>query len=555
VLPKIVRSRAETTPDQLAMVEVDGQRSVTWRECHQEALRWAAAYRALGVRPGDTVLTMLPNSVDAHIAWLALSWLRAIEVPVNNEYQGKILRYVVKNCRASVLTVADRYVRRFLDASLLGPDPDGKTLVIPDQRDRRDNIPCRVVSRELFLAGGSADEGGLSEPDAWDTAAIIYTSGTTGPSKGVLVPWEEMSSFSDGTAEANLTPGGRTYSPFSACHITGKNAFMTVAKYRETLVLRERFSVSSFWNDIRTHQCTSGMLVGGMAALLIAAPARPDDRDHPLRHATVGPIMPNIGEFMDRFNIMVASSYGMTEIGLPIASPDWFLPNTMACGKLKPGGPEYELRIADERDRPLGCNEVGELLVRSNVPWALNAGYFGMPEKTAQAWRNGWFHTGDAFKVDEDGWYYFVDRYKDALRRRGENISSFEVESYVNDHSEVAESSAVGVPSAQGEDEIKIYVVRSAGSALSGPQLIDYLAPRMPRFMLPRYVEFVDAIPKTDATLRHRKNELRKIGLNSGTYDREADGCGNRVAAGPVPRDLPQGYLPGRVTSRSPCPR
>jgi crotonobetaine/carnitine-CoA ligase len=530
VLPEIVRSRAETTPDQLAMIEVDGGRSLTWRECHEEALRWAAAYRRLGVGAGDTVLTMLPNSVDAHIAWLALSWLRAIEVPVNNEYQGKMLAYIAKNCRARILTVADRFTRRFVDAGVLDEDPSQQIMVIPDRLDQRGDVLCQTLGRELFLSGGLPQPCDFREPEAWDIAAIIYTSGTTGPSKGVMVPWEEMSSFSNGTAEAMLPLGGRTYSPFPACHVTGKNAFMTVAKYRETLVLRERFSVSSFWEEIRRYQCTSGMLVGGMAALLMSAPTRPDDRDHPLRHATIGPIMPNIDEFMHRFDIQVASSYGMTEIGLPIASPDWHLPNTASCGKLKLGGPGYELRVADEWDRPLGCNQVGELLVRSDVPWTICAGYFGMADKTGEAWRNGWFHTGDAFKVDEDGWYYFVDRYKDALRRRGENISSFEVESYVNDHPHVVESSAVGVSSEQGEDEIKVYVVLRDDNELSGAQLIDYLAPRMPRFMLPRYLEFVSSIPKTEATLRHRKSELREIGVSARTYDREATGREIRTA-------------------------
>jgi crotonobetaine/carnitine-CoA ligase len=536
VLPRIVRTRAEQTPDQLAIIEVDGGRSLTWRECHEEALRWARAYRALGVGVGDTVLTMLPNSADAHIAWLALSWLGAIEVPINNEYQGKMLAYVVENCQANILTVADRFARRFMDADILTGDSPRRVMVIPDRVEQRDDMPCRTLGRRLFLSGGLKGTADFIEPEAWDIASIIYTSGTTGPSKGVMVPWEEMSSFSDGTAEAKLPLGGRIYSPFPACHITGKNAFMTVAKYRETLILRERFSVSSFWGDIRRHGCTSGMLVGGMAALLMSVPPRSDDRDHPLRYATIGPIMPNIDEFMNRFNIRVASSYGMTEIGLPIASPDWHLPNTLACGKLKAGGPGYELRIADEWDRPLGSNQVGELLVRSDAPWAISAGYFRMPEKTGEAWRNGWFHTGDAFKVDEDGWYYFVDRYKDALRRRGENISSFEVESYVNDHPDVVESSAVGVPSEQGEDEIKVYVVRRHGSELSGALLIDYLMPRMPRFMLPRYLEFVSAIPKTEATLRHRKSELREIGVNDRTYDREADPHEGRADGERIPR-------------------
>jgi crotonobetaine/carnitine-CoA ligase len=180
------------------------------------------------------------------------------------------------------------------------------------------------------------------------------------------------------------------------------------------------------------------------------------------------------------------------------------------------------VRIVDEHDQPVGVDEVGELIVRTDEPWVLNSGYYGMPEATATAWRNGWFHTGDGFRVDADGNYYFVDRMKDAIRRRGENISSFEVEALVVQHPDVAECAAIGVPSEFSEDEVKVCVVLHAEVTLSAADLVTWLEPRMPKFMIPRYVEFVDGLPKTEATMRTQKAKLRDHAINANTWDREA---------------------------------
>jgi crotonobetaine/carnitine-CoA ligase len=178
----------------------------------------------------------------------------------------------------------------------------------------------------------------------------------------------------------------------------------------------------------------------------------------------------------------------------------------------------------DELDRPLSPGSVGELVVRSDEPWVINAGYWRMPQKTADAWRNGWFHTGDAFREDEEGNFYFVDRMKDAIRRRGENISSFEVEAGINSHPSVQESAVIGIPSELGEDEVKAVVVLCPGETLEPRELIEFLVPRMPRFMIPRYIEIVKALPKTDATYRTQKVKLRDQALDDRTWDREKAG-------------------------------
>jgi crotonobetaine/carnitine-CoA ligase len=224
--------------------------------------------------------------------------------------------------------------------------------------------------------------------------------------------------------------------------------------------------------------------------------------------------------FRERFGVSIRTHYGMTEAGA-VFNRHEVVDNLASCGTPAPG---YEVRLVDEHDYEVPVDEIGELVVRPDRPWTMSLGYLGMPDKTAEAWRNGWFHTGDGFKRDADGRYYFVDRIKDYLRRRGENISSFEVEQFVLEHPDVAEVAAIGVPSEHGEDEIKIVVVLQRGSLVTPGELIDFLAPRMPRYMVPRYVELVDSLPHTEATNRVRKVELRADPFNDATWDREASG-------------------------------
>jgi carnitine-CoA ligase len=261
-----------------------------------------------------------------------------------------------------------------------------------------------------------------------------------------------------------------------------------------------------------------------MAPFLLLQPEEPGDADTPLRHVMMGPLVPQVDDFKRRFGVDVGTGYGMTEIGAPFASDGYELANSSSCGKLRSGWAGYEVRVVDEHDEIVPTGEVGELVVRTREPWVINRGYHGMPEATAAAWRNGWFHTGDGFRIDGDGNYYFVDRLKDAIRRRGENISSFEVEALVSQHPDVIESAAVAVPSEYLEDEVKICVVLREGSTVTHDELITFLVPKMPKFMVPRYVEFVDALPKTEATMRTQKIKLRAEPLNERTWDREAAG-------------------------------
>jgi crotonobetaine/carnitine-CoA ligase len=518
VLPHMLADLAADDPDSIAMQDVDG-RIETRRELHETNLRWAGAFRKLGVQPGERVVTMLPNSFGAYHAWLGLSWLGATEVPANTAYRGRMLRYVIEDADARALVISQRYLPQLREVA--AELPGLQRVVVPDASTQLPDLPLPVVRGDEFLRDIQPIDDSTG-PNYWDVAAIIYTSGTTGPSKGVRMPWGTLWSVVDAPSDDFLHAGEGLYSTFPPFHMSGKYMLYQAAQRRARLVIREQFSARHFLDDVRRHDVNVACLLGAMAPFLNQIPERPDDASTPLRGVVLTPVPPGVEEFERRFGVRVGTSYGMTEIGLPFASDGFTLANTTSCGRLVDGWAGYEVRIVDEHDQPLPPNQPGELVVRAREPWVLNAGYHGKPEATAEAWRNGWFHTGDAFICDEDGNYYFFDRIKDAIRRRGENISSFEVEALVNEHPEVVECAAIAVPSEFSEDEVKVCVVCREGSDLAEAQLVEFLVPRMPKFMVPRYVELVDALPKTEGTMRTRKFELRAELVNDRTWDREA---------------------------------
>jgi crotonobetaine/carnitine-CoA ligase len=514
VLPHLIARHVEDVPDRVVMLDVEGRQS-TYRELQDTYRTWSDAYRRLGIAPGDTVVTMLPNSFVAYEAWLGAAWLGAIEVPANNGYLGDMLRHLLNDSQAAVLVIAQRFVDRVV--GIAGDLTHLRTVVVPDAEPGAElpELPFDLVDRARFFEGARpADD--LPGPQHHDIAALIYTSGTTGPSKGVLVPWAELYEFASMPPEGMLEEDSGFYSVYPAFHVSGKAMLYLAARYRAHLAIRETFSLSEFWNDIRRFDIHAAGLVGPMAALLMLNPVDPADADNPLERVFMGPLIPEVEEFKERFGVVVGSGFGMTEVGVPLGTDGFVLVDATSCGKVRPG---YQVRIVDDYDEEVPVGTVGELVVRSDEPWMITPGYWRQPERTAEAWRNGWFHTGDGFRRDEEGNHYFVDRMKDAIRRRGENISSFEVEAAVLQHPQVLECAAIAVPSELGEDEIKVLVV--VAEELSPAELLDFLEPRMPKFMLPRYVELVASLPKTDATFRTKKVELRAAGINERTWDRE----------------------------------
>jgi crotonobetaine/carnitine-CoA ligase len=286
--------------------------------------------------------------------------------------------------------------------------------------------------------------------------------------------------------------------------------------------MHERFSGTQWIDQIREAKATVTNFVGVMMDFVWQQPARPDDADNDLRCIFAAPTASSILDgFKERFGVEAfVEGFGLTETCMPILSPYGVERPAGAAGLLNRDW--YDVRLVDsETDEEVPVGEVGELTVRPKYPWTSCQGYYGMEDKTTEAFRNLWFHTGDGLKRDEDGWYYFVDRLKDAIRRRGENISSYEVEQGLASHPAIGEVAAIGVPADQeaGEDEVMIFVVTEPGTELSADDLWAYADIQLPGFAVPRYIRFVGELPKTPSE-KIRKIELREQGVDADTYDR-----------------------------------
>jgi crotonobetaine/carnitine-CoA ligase len=282
-----------------------------------------------------------------------------------------------------------------------------------------------------------------------------------------------------------------------------------------SIALVDSFSASEFWSVVRCTGSTCCTLLGSMAALLFKAAPRADDRGHGLRAVVKVPLTEDSAAFSARFGCDVYTTFNMTETSCPIIS-ERNPPVPGSCGRVRPG---IEARVVDAHDREVAHGEVGELILRADAPWSMMHGYHRAPQATADAWRNGWFHTGDAFRRDADGHYFFVDRLKDTIRRRGENISSFEVEAELCAHPAIKEAAAYAVPSELGEDEVMAALALQPGATFEPAEMIAFLAERMAHFMVPRYLRVVPELPKTP-TQKVQKHLLRSDGVTADAFDR-----------------------------------
>ncbi len=521
-LGRVVREQAARYGDK-ACVVTDGRRG-TYGELDALSDQLAGGVRALGIGAGETVLVMLPNTVEFIGLWWGLAKLGAIEVPVNTAYRGSVLAHVINDSRATTLVVDRQYLERV--ARVAGELTGLRRLVVCDEGGGQEGeVPGGLerFERRAFaeLVGEPAravDEG----PGHTDLMAVMYTSGTTGPSKGVMITHAHAYEYARASAELiELGPDDVFYGPLPLFHVSGRwSVVYGTCLAGGTVVLPRQFSVSGFWGDVRQHGVTTTYLLGAMANLLYRQPPSDTDATTPLRKIAVVPLFPEIEDFKRRFGVRVTTAYGSTEVNVPIRM-GFDLPDARSCGRVVAG--QYEVRVVDEWDEEVPAGVIGELVVRAKEPWIMTAGYWQHPEWTVGAWRNLWFHTGDAMYRDGAGNFYFVDRLKDAIRRRGENISSVEVENEINGHPGVVESAVVGVRSEHTEEEVKAVVVVREGAEVTAEGLIAYLEPRLPYFMVPRYVEFAESLPKTP-TGKIRKVVLREQGVTAGTWDREKAG-------------------------------
>ncbi|HEY6335900.1 MAG TPA: AMP-binding protein [Alphaproteobacteria bacterium] len=495
------------------------ERAFTYREIDRLANRLANGLVRLGVGRGDTVLLMLDNSIDFIALWCALGKLGAIEVPINCSYKGQLLARVMKDSLAQTVIAEAAYLSRFAE---IAPELGAiATIVVHDAADAVAPLThARMVPFPEIL---DADDGFDAVPlSPWDHAAIMYTSGTTGPSKGVVVTHGHAYEYARGVIDMLEIEGGDIYyAPLPLFHIAGQWAVIySAAIAGASAVLPDNFSVSGFWPTVRRHRASCAFLLGAMANLLYRQPPDADDAANPLERVLVVPLIPEVEAFKARFGCRVSTTWGGTEMNCPTRS-GFALPNNKTCGRVDER--LYEVRIVDEHDNEVPYGVPGEAVVRPKLPWIVMAGYWNRPDWTAEAWRNLWLHTGDMLMRDAEGNLYFVDRTKDAIRRRGENISSMEVEQEINAHPDVLECAVIPVASEETEQEVMAVVVAKPGHRIAPESLIGFLATRMAYFMVPRYLEFAGELPKTP-TGKIQKYGLRARGVTPATWDRVAAG-------------------------------
>ncbi|MCJ7679618.1 MAG: AMP-binding protein, partial [Candidatus Aminicenantes bacterium] len=361
------------------------------------------------------------------------------------------------------------------------------------------------------------------EVSPMDPAGIIYTSGTTGLSKGAVCPHNyflHLARLIVQLREAN--PEDILYTFLPLFHINAQlMTVMTALISDSRVVLSDRFSASTFWDEIREHGVTQFNYLGAVMTILSKQERKPDDSDNTVRIAFGAACPPDVmADLEERFGFVCLEGFGMTEIGIVIHD-DIRARRKGSCGRVL--DEFYEVQLVDDNDMEVGIGEIGEIVVRPKKPYIMMTEYYNMPDKTLEVCGNLWFHSGDYAKKDADGYFYFVDRKKDAIRRRGENISSFEVEKVINTHPGVLESAVFAVPSELGEDEVKANIVLKAGEDMPPEDLVRHCNERMAHFAVPRYVEFVEELPKTP-TNRIEKYRLRKLGITENTWDREKAG-------------------------------
>jgi len=365
---------------------------------------------------------------------------------------------------------------------------------------------------------GDPDQYEQVDSQPWDTPVIIFTSGTTGPSKAVITSYVQEWTTAVVTY-GYMVQSDRMLVNLPMFHVGGIAAITAALQCGGSIALFESFDTRRFWDLIRKTESTvcSGLI--GALTFLMKEPPREDDAHNPLRMVTLSPINEDTVALARRFGFDYLSGFNMTEASGPLicAVNDQVM---RSCGRAREG---IECRIVDAFDNELPHGEAGELVIRSDNPWVLTRGYLGDPQATADAWRNGWFHTGDLMRRDADGCFFFIDRKKDAIRRRGENMSSLEIELEVAAHPLVREAAAYGVDLPGGEQEVMVAVAPVDGAEIDPQALIEFLIPRMTHFMVPRYVRVEPALPKTPSN-KVQKTGLRADGVTSATFDREAAG-------------------------------
>lgn len=503
VVRDILERNAKEEPDE-QFVSFEGGETWTRQQALEQAYAAAHVLRDAGIKRGDRVAVFLPNGPDFLRAWWGTAVLGATLVPINLAFRGEILDHLL----------------RLSEPALAVVDP-----ALEDQMRSSDLGAALRWLTPAALIGQDVSPPTIDEPiRPWDAHVLLLTSGTTGPSKLAEVSYQ--CSFIGGswfTADWGATSRDVILIDLPMFHGAAIYQMCSAISMRVRLAVRKVPDLRNYWEVARETGATLAILLSSMVMYLLAQPPKPADREHKLRAVISSPLPPSIEEFQVRFGIPdIVTAYGSTEApGSLVREPSTPLVPGY-CGRVRPG---FDVRLVDDRDIEVPVGEVGEAVVRAVQPWHLMTGYVNNPEAQARIMRNGWLHTGDLLRRDEAGNHFFVDRDKDALRRRGENISSFEVEAIVLTFPGISEAACVAARGGLNvvDDEVKVWVVPHAGVDLDLEALFLHCVDRMPHFMVPQFFEIADELPKTP-TVKVQKFLLRERGNGPATWDRSEHG-------------------------------
>lgn len=505
VLPKLLRLRARELGDAPYLSFAVDDASVTYREADELTDRLAAGFAALGVKQGECVLMMLENRLEFVLSWFALNKLGAFHAPVNTEYRGDFLEHLANITQARIMVVS----ARFLDVVVASQERMAhlQTLIVVAGEP---GAPTGRFDALAFEAVPAEDEPPAVEVRQSDIYSVMFTSGTTGRSKGALMPYAHGHLLNERNLSLlDMNSESIYISELPLFHI---NAHMAV--YCSLIVggqtrMEERFSATRWLDRLRATGATHSSMLGVMVDFVLQQPPTEHDRDHSLRSVWMVPALPDLADrFRDRFGIeRIVTSYGTSETGMVSR-------RVVEHSAKDVGGAVswdlYDVQVVDDDDEPLPVGQSGQILVRTKLPWTVTPGYLGMPERTVEAFRNLWFHTGDIGRFDEAGNLTFVDRVADRIRRRGENVASADVEHVIMEHTRAAEAAVVAVTADEegGEDEIKVCIVLAGEGELDVEAFWSWCDERLPYFAIPRYIHIFDELPKTP-TSKVIKAELR----------------------------------------------
>jgi crotonobetaine/carnitine-CoA ligase len=523
VLPHVLRRRAEAHPDRDFIRFADGP----WRsyaEVDQDTDRIAAALVARGLMPGEAVSVLMPNCYEQFPVWFGIQRAGGVESPINLAYRGDFLSWVINLPESRYLVIADTHLDRL--AAVRADLPHLEHVIVHHTR----NVP-EATWPEGAEPLASLFEAPPSDPGVEITwvsdARIMFTSGTTGRSKGAIK--QQASDYFSGRTYCEVVGLTEEDTVFSCLPLFHSNA-QVLATYPAMIAgcrvaFSERYSASRFWQQVIDAEATVFNTVSAINYFIWNTPPSELDRAHKVTRVMAMPAPKDIyHEFTERFGVRFLEGYGLTETGMVTYVPPDAGPRPGSCGVATPG---FEVSVVDPRsDLALPPDTPGEIVVDAKLPNIVMRTYAGMPEKTAEDFRNLKLHTGDLGKMDADGYLYFLDRVKDYIRRRGENVSSMEVEHAITAHPDVIEAAAIGVHAQEGESaeqEILVCLVAKDGAVIDHEALWHWLDERMPYFAVPRFLRVMDHLPKTP-TERVRKVELREEGITPDTLDRTVHG-------------------------------